>query len=163
MSLRRLAVTAVLALSLATTGCVTANVPADLPSAPPAAEPSGTGPAGLAPTVTAWPSPMQAPGRQGLATTVPERTVKATPRRPKPAGGTVRRGRAAAEVQQPVLRRTRPARPRPDAAPPQRRPRVVAPRQDVPRGAPSMRQLCRQSSGVTSADLTQLCRSTYGG
>lgn len=164
MPLRRLAVTAALALGLLTaTGCVTASGPAHPPPAP-AATASSAGrlaPAGAAvPSApTAWPSPTQAAGRHSLATTRPDHP-KASGKQ-KPAAEPVRRGRAVEPAQRPAAPRFR--SPRAADRPEQRRRPAAEPRRKPPlQGAPTMRQLCRQSSGVTSAELTRLCRTTYG-
>ncbi|MET9111717.1 hypothetical protein ABZX29_34775, partial [Streptomyces zhihengii] len=148
MPLRRLVLIAVLALSLNTTGCVTAGGPAGPPAGPTATAPptARLDPAGSTASAapTRWPSPVQDPGRHVLATTGPDRAKK------KPAGGSsTRRGRAAQQAQQPVEQRPRGARPRPAAKPAQKRPRrIVVPRRKPLQGAPAMRQLCRQSRGV---------------
>lgn len=113
MPLRRLTITAVLALAaLTTTGCVS------LPGAPGRpANPTGTAPSAavLDPAgpaspsaLLAWPTPTQGPGRQALASTVPKAS-EATPTKAKaPNRANLRRGRAAP----PAVGPRRPAPPR---------------------------------------------------
>ncbi|MFE7381847.1 hypothetical protein ACFU9F_15920 [Streptomyces zhihengii] len=159
MLLRRLLPPLVLVLVLAVSGCV--SVPTgggrDRPVLSPA--PAGPAPAGaVVPGAGAGPLPAaQSAGRDALAATGPE-TPAAGPAQAPPA----ERARGGAHGPHPAPR-LRPHRPRPAVKPAPRPGQRSAPRHAPPRGyVPAMRHLCAESEGVTSSQVTRLCRYTYG-
>ncbi|MFD0427937.1 hypothetical protein ACFQ60_06195 [Streptomyces zhihengii] len=111
----------------------------------------------MVPGAGAGPLPAaQSAGRDALAATGPETPAagragaarRAGPRR----GARAAPGAAPAPPPPPPCREAR-------AAPGQR----SAPRHAPPRGyVPAMRHLCAESEGVTSSQVTRLCRYTYG-
>ncbi|MGW7284149.1 hypothetical protein ACWGH4_01415 [Streptomyces sp. NPDC054847] len=147
-------------LLLGVTGCVavpTAPRPAPAPSLAPAGDRS---PAPVVPGRVVQPS-----AREALASTGPEERPKG---KAKERGGPKAQGEGRKAAEEPVrqLRPRRPAAGPARAVPvrPERPTQRPAPRPRPPRPRTSydMRSLCEASDGVTHADVTALCRGSYG-
>ncbi|HWU10287.1 MAG TPA: hypothetical protein VN520_28610 [Streptomyces sp.] len=142
---------------LATAGCVLVQGETERPA------PAASVHSGNAPAAHASPEPTEPPAVHdalGKAEEQPERT-RGKERKKREEGGhapTRRADAVAPPARQEVRdrpRRVAPARPEPPR-------RAGTPRRVQPRQTYDMRTVCASGQGVASADIVELCRTTYG-